>query len=411
MHSAATSSMVRHMTTSRQTHLDALRGLAAVIVVFVHYCCAFFPYAVFGSKASYHRHLPLEEIFFYPPFGLLVAGYFAVCLFFILSGYVLSYPYLGEPSQRVRIIAAIIKRPIRLGGLVWFTILCPAILWSVGYFSNGAVADLTGSRPWFRGFWPGEFNPHKFFINFTTSAFSKGTIYNPPLWSIKIELYGSILVFLFLLLLGNFKYRLVVASVLILLCKDSLYQGFWIGLLIADVMKHHRHRLPIKLTGVGFYLLLVAFIFLSSYPHYVDHSFIEKTIYGFLPDDQGFGGGYPMLSALLCFILVVSNSRIQRYLQGPMFQFVGAISYGLYVVHFLVLGSLSSAIFVVLRDHLGHAASFVIVFLSGMAFVGFAAYLSTRYIDSPCISFANRISHKVTQIAGFNGIGYPLRNG
>ena len=115
--------------------------------------------------------------------------YCSVCLFFILSGYVLSYSNLGESQRREKILASFVKRPIRLGGLVWFTMICAALLWSYGLFFNGSAADLTGSKPWFNQYWAGDFDFYRFFINFVTSSFKKGKFYNPPLWTLKIELY------------------------------------------------------------------------------------------------------------------------------------------------------------------------------------------------------------------------------
>lgn len=354
---------------------------------------------------------------FYPPFGLIVAGHFAVCLFYILSGYVLSYSYLGESKRRQKILASIIKRPIRLGGLVWLTIICGSLLWYCRLFFNGAVSDLTSSKPWFNSYWEKNFNFNAFFIDFASSAFSKGNIYNPPLWTIKIELYGSLMVYLFLLLLGNFKYRVLVAILLIILFRDSLYQGFWIGLLVADIIKIQttsiRWTAPLsvptkgcspRLTNVYRYLLLIAFVYFSSYPNYVNQDFLGSTIYKYLPDDKGFGGGYPMLSALLLFLLSISSDQLKKHLNLPVLQFLGGISYGLYVIHFLVIGSLSSWLFLALNSYFSFNISFLLVLLSGLPFIIFMAYLATKYVDNPSIRLASHLGNKVICITTLSSI-------
>jgi len=390
------------MNQSRQAHLDSLRGIAALIVVIAHYLAAFYPYTIFGNQGGYQQHADWENMVFYPPFGLLVAGHFAVCLFFILSGYVLSYSYLGESKRRQKILASIIKRPIRLGGLVWLTIICGSLLWYCGLFFNGEVSDLTSSKPWLNSFWEKNFNFNAFFIDFASSAFSKGSIYNPPLWTIKIELYGSLMVYLFLLFLGNFKYRVLVAILLIILFRDSLYQGFWIGLLVADIIKNQ--TTSIRLTNVYRYLLLIAFVYFSSYPNYVNQDFLGRTIYKYLPDDKGFGGGYPMLSALFLFLLSISSDQLKKHLNLPVLQFLGGISYGLYVIHFLVIGSWSSWLFLALNSYFSFNISFLLVLLSGLPVIIFTAYLATKYVDNPSIRLASYLGNKVICITTLSSI-------
>lgn len=383
---------------SRQAHFDSLRGIAALIVVITHYFTAFYPYTIFGAGGGYQQHTSLENFVFFPPLGIIVSGQFAVCLFFILSGYVLSYSYLGESNQVRKILVSIIKRPIRLGGLVWFSIIAGSLLWYFGLFANIPVADLTSSKPWFNHFWRGDFDFSKFLINLTTASFSRGDIYNPPLWTIKIELYGSMMVFLFVLLFGQFKFRLLISILLVFVFYDSLYQGFWVGLSIAEIVKNHSYKRPLISNTTLYSLAIILFVYFSSYPHYVSHDFLNRTIYAILPDDKGFGGGYPMLAALLMFILLVSSARLKKYLNKPLFQFLGHISYGLYVMHFLVLGSLSSWLFQISYNQLGYQGSFIISSASGLLILVLVSYIATEYVDSPAIKFSNYIGNRVVDI-------------
>ena len=76
-------------------YLQGLRGTAALGVVLHHFFCAFYPMAVFATGPS---HWQWEKLFWSTPLGLLIAGRSLICLFFILSGYVLSLPYFGAGS-------------------------------------------------------------------------------------------------------------------------------------------------------------------------------------------------------------------------------------------------------------------------------------------------------------------------
>jgi len=380
------------MKQQRLHHLDSLRGIAALIVVMAHYFAAFYPYTIFGLQGNYHQKSIWEDIVFCPPFGFFVAGHLAVCLFFILSGYVLSYGFLGEIRRIDKIVSAVIKRPIRLGGLVLFTIIAGYGLWVNKAFYNTAVADLSGSRPWFSDYWNGELDILRLIIDIVTSLFSRGFIYNPPLWTIKIELYGSFLVFLFVAIFGRYKYRLPILLFLLAIFHRSFYAGFILGVIVADIVKNHNMLIRIKSNRYISMLLFVLFLYLSSYPYCAKSDFIKQTIFYALPFDQWLGRGYPIIAALTIFILVMISSRIKKYLTRPILIFLGRISYGLYAIHFLVLGSLSSYLFSALYLHLGYHLSFLLVLISGFPIIILFAYLSTIYIDEPAIKLASYLA-------------------
>ncbi len=383
-------------TWTRQPYLDSLRGVAALIVVIHHYLLLFYPYTVYGKQAGYTQHFRFENIFFYPPFGLINAGRFAICLFFILSGYVLSFNNLGVPGRTANILASIVKRPIRLGGIVIFSIICGAALWYWGLFANNLVATITTSK-WFGHCWSHKFDFHRLFFILRTSMFSRGMVYNPPLWTIKIELYGSMLVFVYTLLFGRFKYRLLVAVFLIILLRDSLYQGFVIGLCLADLKKNYNiQKFTARAWATKFHwLIIVVFVYLSSYPAFVNKEFLQKTVYTYLPDSKYLGTSYPMLSALLVFILVLSSGWAKKILNNKIFLYIGTISYAIYAMHFLIIGSLSSWLFLALQDPIGYIPAFLVVFLSTIPVIIITAHFVTMYIDKPSIKLAYFVGKKV----------------
>ena len=206
------------------------------------------------------------------------------------------------------------------------------------------------------------------------------------------------MVFLFLLLFGQFKSRILISIFLAFVFYDSLYQGFWIGLSIAEIVKNHNCKRPLISHSALSCLVIILFIYFSSYPHYVNHDFLTGTVYAILPDDKSFGGGYPMLAALLIFILLISSVRLKEYLNKPFFQFFGHISYALYVMHFLVLGSLSAWLFQISYNNLGYHGSFIISSALGLSVIVLLSYIATRYVDSPSIKFANYIGNRVVDI-------------
>jgi peptidoglycan/LPS O-acetylase OafA/YrhL len=79
---------------------------------------------------------------------LLFSGRFAVCLFFVLSGFVLSLRYLGVVAAgNPDLGASITKRTFRLAGLLLTTATFGYVLMCADLFFNNEVAVVTGSQP------------------------------------------------------------------------------------------------------------------------------------------------------------------------------------------------------------------------------------------------------------------------
>jgi len=372
---------------SRFAHLDGLRGVAALMVVFVHYMGAFYPFTLFGDAPDYIQHTLWERSVFYPPLGTLVAAHMAVCLFFIISGYVLTYKFLGDRLPVGEVVLLCLKRPIRLGGLVWVSLVVGGLFWACGLYQQEALERIAGSNPWALGFWNGPFDLHQFIKDFFFAPFSHGDRYNAVLWTIKYELYGSFQLFAFLLFFSGWKYRLIPAMILLYLSMHSLYQGFWIGLIFADLEKFYFSRVcvsrRVKAPLLG--LLWCLFLFIGGYPNYVTAEFIQNTVYAWLPSDQGFKGGYPMLSAVLLFFLVFRSSYCRKILTSRPLLHLGWLSYGVYICHLIVIFSFSSALFIILESSLGYHFAFLSSIIAGSCVVYICAYLMVRYVDRPLV--------------------------
>lgn len=223
----------------RVHYLDGLRGLACLIVVFSHYLFAFYPAAHLGDPTVSHSDFDL--FLAKTPLNLFYNGNFGVCIFFVLSGFVLSYSYFqNNEIENLRSLA--IRRFPRLMIPVSVSIIAAYILLTLGLFSNIRTSEITLSTFWLANI----FNFEPSFIEmikhiFINTFFRSGTPYNPVLWTMKFELFGSFLIFSFLALFGNSKYRILLYLILIIIFWNTYYVAFVTGMALSDLKSSEKY--------------------------------------------------------------------------------------------------------------------------------------------------------------------------
>jgi len=175
--------------------LDVLRGVAALTVVFWHWQHFFFNGAVPGPVDL--ERLPLYRVLFLA----YTRGWFAVDLFFVLSGFVFYWLYSGQVSAGgVSAFRFAVLRFSRLYPLHVLTLLAVAV---------GQLAYRNAHGSYF--VYPNN-DAYHFALNlgFASSwGLERGYSFNGPAWSISVEiaLYG-----LFFLLCRVLPVRLVLLA-------------------------------------------------------------------------------------------------------------------------------------------------------------------------------------------------------
>ncbi len=98
--------------TEKITYLDGLRGIAAINVMIMHFFIVLAPAMIYSNRMPSHFG-NLEQFFSNTPLGLIGAGNFSVCIFFVLSGYVLTYKYFKTRDNSI-IISSAVRRYIQI---------------------------------------------------------------------------------------------------------------------------------------------------------------------------------------------------------------------------------------------------------------------------------------------------------
>ena len=176
------------MVTRRLVELEALRGLAAIVVLIHHLLLAFFP--------KFHGlRFPQELWSLYgTPLFALVNGSAAVVLFFVLSGFVLTIGAFRDNSYLSLIVGAL-KRWPRLVVPILAVNLISGALAGAGFYWNTAAASSIGST-WLGAF----FKEESGFWQSIGAAAADGSVltfiashdyYNSNLWTMYYEFFGS----------------------------------------------------------------------------------------------------------------------------------------------------------------------------------------------------------------------------
>lgn len=327
-----------------------------------------------------------------------------MCIFFILSGYVLSYKFFIKNDINI-LIDGFIKRYFRLMVPVLFSIFIAYLFMKCGLFFNGEAAEVTQSQWWLGSFW--KFEPS--FIGMIKegmySVFLKfQSTYNSSLWTMTYEFLGSMLVFSILIVIRNIKYRYILYTILILIFKDFYYSAFIIGILLCDINNVRSIFIKNKL------LIIICFIvglFIGSYPTNVN---VSNSIYSIL--DFTFLSNKVMTYHILgstCIILAIINSDIlQKILSSKGFMKLGEISFAMYLMHLSVIGSFSSLIFIKLIKYLDYSISFSITFIISMYIIYILSVWVSKYIDNYGIKFGNYMVQKIRSTDEYNDFDYRM---
>jgi peptidoglycan/LPS O-acetylase OafA/YrhL len=394
--------------TSFQPHFHGLRGVAAVIVVFSHYVGAFYQAAHSGDARV--AHLGWEVLFAETPLAISISGCFAVSIFFVLSGYVLTLPYMKTKGRDdVRLWSSLFKRPIRLLGIILFTMVLSYVLNRQGLYFNKYAAFLTGSG-WFAVQPDPPASILQLLCDLVLSPFASSKGYSGPLWTMPFELYGGIGSFLFALVFAPFRFRWVGYVLAFYLTRDQFYCGFVFGIFFADVYNNFSSWLSTWNKAWCLVPAIPASIYFSGYPIYANKSLTPHSWYALLPDFPYLGGSYCMVGAVLVFALVLVNPALHAFFGQPLFVYLGRIAFALYAVHFLVLRSFSAWLFVALSHSMNYHLDALLTFLAGLLVIFPLAHGMSVLIDEPSIRFADFFAKRFALCWKQAGPAAPVAN-
>jgi peptidoglycan/LPS O-acetylase OafA/YrhL len=395
--------------TNRLLALEGLRGVAAVMVVIFHALLIFYPAFFYGPEFYVGGVHPIhfEDNTYGNPLTVFLSGPFAVALFFVISGFVLTIGFFQTGNQDIiRKLAA--KRYIRLMLPALASIL---LVWLVLSFGLNSFKDATQpitQSGWLQPIWdvtPGFFDA----VNQGVwGIFSAGEVaYNPVLWTMKYEMLGSILVFAVVLLFGHVKQRWVIYALLLFATYNNWYLGFVIGMILADL--YAKGFFPFaKVRKIGLYVgALVVGLFLAGYPSPSPLSSVKDTIYWSLNiswmTQAQIQSLYLTVGAAMVLIAILMIPRVRMLFEWKYISVLGRYTYSLYLTHMAVLFVFCTALFLWLNPIVGYNVAALLSIVVSIIPLALVAFWFEKYIDGPSIRLSGVFSNWL--------LGFPQKVG
>jgi len=286
-----------------------------------------------------------EKLVSAPGLSLLWNGNFPVCIFFVLSGYVLTKKFFAT-GDTADLTYKALRRYIRLSVPIFGSVMLALALMSFGTTALREVASMTGSA-WLAQFW--NFTPS--FVDALKDgayrAILSGTSpYISLLWTMQVELIGSFLVFGYAGIAPRDRRAIplvaVIIAILAYLSPQSwpLYAAFLAGAHVGQI----KNKQSPLLVGVAV-VLAILFGSYDKSPLYdwtawiSPNFFMRKHLFNVL-------GG-------IAVVYAVRAGFGAKLLESGPIQYLGRISYSLYLVHFPLVLTLLAGLYAYLAGARG----------------------------------------------------------
>lgn len=329
--------------SGRLLPLEALRGMAAMLVVMHHFFLGYMPALLMFTPPSGLRGLLPDSG---TPLFVFVNGKAMVIIFFVLSGYVLALKGLRPNPGRVLADAAI-KRWFRFAPVVLLALLFSYSLFALHLYRYDDAGVLNGSL-WLHNFGdqPQNYVPHFSAILYEALAgcfLSGESRFDPVLWTMQIEFFGSMIVFMLASLLPQARRGwlwLALALMAVLLYNEGQYFiPFLLGVLGAGFP-----LAQLRLNRIAAFLLVGIGMYFCGYYH--PQGWYGWLSFATLPELKLRILLYTLGGFLLLLAFTTQNAVSRRF-QGRASQVLGILSFPLYLLHAPILTSFCAWAFVV----------------------------------------------------------------
>src|SRR5664279_680050 len=373
----------------RLVELEAVRGIAACVVL-VHHC-------LLGFAPTLHGLVNPTKAWslFGTPLFALVNGSAAVVVFFVLSGFVLTYRAIESKDTALLWLGAA-KRWPRLAVLIITVNVLAAQIAVMQFYWNIPASSENGSI-WLSWFYRA---PSPYSSSQILGAIYEGGVgtflfgqayFNSNLWTMYYEFFGSLLVFglAYLFLKVRASYFVIVAGAVA--ATTVYFSPYFLCFVTGIALAIIRYGLPISAklspgrhwkTSLTIFAIILAILLFGYHEHIGDSA--SMRFYGFLSPIAALNpiGFRVVLHTIGAVIVLVLALKFPDCLRTNLAALIGRLSFSTYLLHIPLICSISSCLYLFLLPVWGEiptAATTILVTITATFAAAFPLSLLDRF--------------------------------
>lgn len=378
------------MSKKRVAYIDAIKGIACLGVFIHHFIIKILPATFTGNKED--SLIAGDYILGSRAIGFILNGNFWVCMFIMISAFLLSKSIMSKNTNRdLHMAKTLIKRYPRL--------MLPVLSLNIICFIISYIFHLCGLQ---------LENP----LNMSFVSVFKMTVFD--MWFIKgtsvmgywmmyIIFYGSIISVVLSTILVNCKKvsyaRIMLICVLpFILYLNTYFFAVLIGVWLAYEIQYTNFEFLKKCEFLNLILSIFAVIAIifAGYPSTGNTTQGIYIVFNILPDAlKNIVHIFHTFAAMLIMIIFICKPKLQKVFDKKYLSFLGEISYSVYLVHPVVISFIGIPLYNFLEGNMGVLFSVLITTILLVIVVTILSWLFNKFIEKPIGVLVNKMFKNV----------------
>lgn len=369
-------------------HIEGIRGVACLMVIFSHLALIFYP----GLHEKELIKNQIELSIFNSPLSFFYSGTAAVFIFFVLSGYILTYGVMKNSDVLLSISTMTICRYFRLAIPVVASCILSFLV--IKYSS----VDTSKLSTWISLY--GNFEPTisgAIYSGLIETFFRGGSAYNHVLWTMKIEFIGSLIIFFYCAVSSKIEKKnsiaLAFSIVIFMLPLSQVEKYSYICFMIGAMMNY----LNLKFKTPFSVMLLCTGVYFGGV-HYGSSAYVYAINLISYPIFEEMTNAYYLFcafSGVLVVMAIIKNDFLSNIFSIRPFVYLGRVSFSVYLIHLPIMYLVSPFLFNATSTFLGYFWSSLVSSLITITLIYPASSIFYKAFDARSI----KLSKLALQIA------------